>query len=349
MYRYDNIYLLVAAIVAFILIILFKINKKWRDNSIKKIVDKNLFKKVFPDFSLSRIRWKNILSFTGIILIIFSLGRPRWGSKEQEVKKEGIDIIVALDVSNSMLAQDLSPNRLERAKLALLQLIKKLKNDRLGIIVFGGQAYVQLPLTTDYSAAKLFINTINTKLIPTQGTAIGAAIDLGIESFNTKSPTQKAIIIITDGENHEDDAAKLAQLAAEKGIFVYTIGMGSEQGAPIPISGNNNNANSGNFKKDREGNTVITRLNENMLSEIATNGKGIFVRASNANSGLDAVMNELEKLEKTEFGSTVFIDYDDYYQYFLVIGIILLLIDFSMSNKSSKLLKKINLFSSEQS
>lgn len=338
MFRYDYIFLTVAAVVLFILLILFYYKKAWANRVKNKLVDQHLFFKILPTFSSSKLKWKNVLLTMGLLITILALGRPRWGTKEEEVKREGIDLMIALDVSNSMLAQDLSPNRLGRSKLALLQLVNKLKNDRIGIIVFGGQAYVQLPITSDYSAAKLFINTINTQLIPTQGTAIGSAIDLSIKSFNPESPTQKAIIVITDGENHEDDAIEAAQRAKSKGIFVHTIGMGSEQGAPIPTSAN------GNYKKDKEGNTVITRLNEEMLKDIADAGNGIFVRASNANSGLNTVLNELSKLEKTEYGSVVFTDFEDYYQSFLIVAIFILLFELLLDNKASSLARKINLF-----
>jgi Ca-activated chloride channel family protein len=240
-----------------------------------------------------------------------------------------------------MLAEDLSPNRLERAKRAIYQLIEKLHNDRLGIIVFAGDAYVQLPITTDYSSAKLFLETIGTDIVPTQGTAIGSAIDLAMESFDFENGTSKAIIVITDGENHEDDAAGSAAAAYTEGVSVHTIGMGSEKGAPIPIYKNGKQVG---FRADNTNNTVVTKLNESMLKEIASAGGGSYVRANNANAGLNIIMGEIDKLEKKEFGSTSIKDYEDRFQLFLIIALFLFILEYFISNRRSNKLDGINLF-----
>ena len=274
-------------------------------------------------------------------LLVIGIANPQIGTKLEEVKREGIDLIVAIDVSNSMKAEDLSPNRLERAKRAMLQMVEELKSDRLGLIVFAGQAYTQLPITTDYSAAKLFLNTIDTDIVPTQGTAIGAAIDLAIESFDYEAAGSKALVIVTDGENHEDDAIEAAEKAKEKGIQVYTIGMGSPNGAPIPLFRRGKKVG---YRQDGEGNTVVSSLNENMLRDISASGGGIYVRASNANSGFGAILDDLSGLEKAEFESQVYTDYEDRFQFFLATALLLFLTATVISEKKSKWTKNVNLF-----
>ncbi len=346
MFRFQHPYLLYLFALIAVLLVVFLIFYRWKQKQLKNLASKQVLQQILPDFSKSKATIKSILGLLALSFLIIAMANPQMGSKQQEVKKKGIDIVIALDVSNSMMAEDLSPNRLERSKRAILQMINRLGNDRICIIVFGGQSYVQLPLTTDYAAAKLFINTIHTGLIPTQGTAIGSAINLGVQSLDLKSPTQKAIIVITDGENHEDDAITAAQGAAEQGIFVHTIGMGSELGAPIPLYKGKRKL-PGAYRKDKEGQTVTTRLNQEMLEEIASAGKGSFIRASNSNSGLNMILKELNKLEKTEFGTKVYTDYDDYFQVFLAIALILFLLEFITSKRRFEWAKKLNLFSNE--
>ena len=273
--------------------------------------------------------------------LLLGLANLQLGTKVEEVKREGVDLMIALDVSNSMLAEDLSPNRLERAKRAIYQLIENLHNDRLGIIVFAGQSYVQLPITTDYSSAKLFLETIGTDIVPTQGTAIGSAIDLAMESFDFENGTSKSIIVITDGENHEDDAQAAAKNAAEKKVSVHTIGMGSAQGSPIPIYKNGNRVG---FRTDNTGNSIVTKLDENMLKEIASAGNGSYVRATNANAGLKIIMDEIGKMQKKEFGSKSIKDYEDRFQLFLIAALILIVLEYFIPNRKSSKLDKINLF-----
>jgi Ca-activated chloride channel family protein len=278
--------------------------------------------------------------------VIIGIVNPQSGTKLEEVKRKGADLMICLDVSNSMKAEDLKPNRLEKAKQSISKLVDKLEGDRIGIIVFGGEAYVQLPITTDYAAAKLFLESINTEMIPTQGTAIGAAIDLAVESFGKDEGKNKAILIITDGENHEDNAVKAAESAAEKGITIHAIGMGSVDGAPIPIY--KNNVREG-FRKDKEGNTVITKLDEKTLQEIATAGNGIFVRATNADAGLNYVLDAIGKLEKKEFESKMYSDYEDRFQWFIAAAFILLLIETFLTERKSKLYQQLNLFNDKKS
>src|ERR1700761_6582164 len=218
-----------------VFVLLFIAVSRWKRKSIAALGDKGIVKLMMPEVSLSRPLLKFIFFIVAYGFLVIAAADPRIGSKMEEVKRKQADLMILLDVSNSMLSQDLAPNRLENAKQAIAQLIDNLHNDRIGIVVFAGEAYVQLPITTDYSAAKLFLNTINTNMVPTQGTAIGAAIDMGMRSFDFKNGTGKAMIIITDGENHEDDAVAAAKNAADKDVMVNVIGIGSAQGAPIPI------------------------------------------------------------------------------------------------------------------
>ncbi len=347
MFRYQHPYLFFAFAFVLLIALIFIGHYYWRNKKINSLANADIIQKILPDFSVTKAFFKKLFALFGLSFFVLGLTNPQMGSKEMEVKKEGIDIVIALDVSNSMLAEDLTPNRLERAKRALLQMVNKLENDRVCIIVFGGQAYVQLPLTTDYSAAKLFINTINPGMIPTQGTAIGSAIYLGLKSLDFSYPTQKSIVVITDGENHEDDAIQAAKEAYQKGVIVHTIGMGSETGAPIPLyKGSRRIPNQ--YKKDNNGQTITTRLNEKMLREIAQNGQGDFVRATNSNSGLNKILKELSQLEKTTFGSKVFVDYEDYFQYFLAVALFFMLIEFLMSKRANLWLKKKNIFNDLQ-
>jgi len=259
------------------------------------------------------------------------------------VKRKGADIMIALDVSNSMKAQDIQPSRLERSKQAISRLIDRLEGDRIGIIVFAGEAYMQLPITTDYGAAKLFLNYIDTDIVPTQGTAIGAAIERATEAFPQDNKHNKAIIVITDGENHEDDAMVAARQANEKGIVVHTIGMGSVEGAPIPVFHNRVQVD---FKKDKVGNTIISRLDPEALSAISLEGGGKFIRATNSDDGLSAVIKEISKMEKSEFGAKMITDYEDRFQYFLAAGLLLLIIEFLISERKSKWFSQFRLFDS---
>jgi Ca-activated chloride channel family protein len=286
--------------------------------------------------AIKYILWRLAAAFLALALI-----NPQLGSKMAEVKVKGIDIIVALDVSNSMMAEDLSPNRLVSAKRAISKMLEKLQGDRVGIIVFAGQAYVQLPITSDYAAGKLFLSTIDTDVVPVQGTDIGAAIDLSMKSFSEESPAQKAIVIITDGENHEADAVVAAQEAAEQGIRVFTIGMGSQDGTPIPQY--NGNTRTG-FKKDQDGNIVVTKLNEQMLREIAKAGNGAYIRASNAEVGLEPLLAELNQIEKTDMGTVAYAEYEDRFQIFLALALLCLVLEFFLRNQKGRVAKRLKLF-----
>lgn len=323
----EYLYLLLVIPIFIALYILLRIINK---RQFKKFADSKFAEFLVPLASKSRSNTKFAIYMIVLALGIVALANLQTGSKMEEVKREGIDLYFCIDISNSMNAEDIAPNRLERSKQAINNLINKLNGDRIGIIIFAGNAYVQLPITTDYAAAKMFLSTINTSLIPSQGTEIGAAINLAAKSFG-ESEHQKAIVIISDGEDHENgNAIKAAQDAAQLGIKIYTIGMGLEDGAPIPIY--NQYGKRIGYKKDRENNIVITKLDDNMLRQIAEIGDGIYRRASNSNVGLDEIFDEINKSEKTEIESKVFTDYEDQFQWFLGAAIILLLIEILISS-----------------
>lgn len=341
MFRFEHTDILYALILIPILIGLFIWVLYWKKKSLARYGKWVIIQQLMPGISKTRDKVKFIILMLALVFLIFGLANPQIGSKLVEGERKGIDIFITLDVSNSMLAEDIKPNRLERAKQAISKLIDKLGNDRIGIIVFAGNAYMQLPITTDYGAAKMFLTTITTKAVPTQGTAIGEAIEMASKSFDDVTHS-RAIIVITDGENHEDDAMEAAKDATELGIQVYTIGMGLPDGAPIPEY--NQYGRRIGYKKDKQGNTVVTKLNESMLQQIASAGKGVYVRANNTESGLRTVFNEISKLEKTEFESKMFSDYEDRFQYFIAVGLILLIIELLIFERKNKWMSKIDLF-----
>lgn len=313
-------------------------------NNFKKLGQLGLINQLIPDVSNAKKTSKFILFLLGFSFLILGLCNLQTGSKMQEVKREGADIMVCLDVSNSMLAQDLSPNRLERAKLALENMIDKLQGDRLGIIVFAGEAYVQLPITTDYSSAKLFLESINTKIVPVQGTNIADAINKAVESFGKDEGKNKAIVVITDGENNEEakeSAIDAAEEAAKKNIVIHTIGVGSESGVPIP---NMVNGAAAGYKKDNAGNTVVTKLDPKILQDIAGSTKGVYVQASSADIGLDAILSKIAELDKKQMESKMYSDYEDQFQIFLMAALLFIVIESLISERVSKLWKKLNLF-----
>jgi Ca-activated chloride channel family protein len=345
MFRFAHplyLYWLALVPVAVILFIVMSYSKKI---AVKKFGDSVLFNQLAADVSRAKPALKFVLFVIAYSLLVTGLANPQIGTKLEEVKREGVDIIVALDVSNSMKAEDIKPSRLERSKQAISRLIDRLENDRIGIIVFAGTAYVQLPITTDFAAAKLFLSSIDTDIIPTQGTAIGAAIELAQKSFVGQDNKHKALIIITDGENHEDDAVEAARKAAKEGIIIHTIGMGTPEGAPIPVYRNSVQVD---FMKDHNGTTVITKLDQVTLEKIAAEGKGMFIRASNSDDGLNTILNEITKMDKKSFGTKMFTEYEDRFQYFIGAGLLFLLIEFMISNRKSKVIQRLNLFGEEK-
>ena len=310
-----------------------------RRRAIERFGDPATVSELMPEASTARPRYKFVLFSAAVLLLVVALARPQFGSKLKEVTRTGIELMLAVDVSNSMLAQDFEPSRLERTKFAIDRLTQQLEQDRIGLIVFAGDAFTQLPITSDYISAKMFLSSINPSMVSTQGTAIGAAINLAARSFTPDETTDKAIILITDGENHEDDAIGAAKAAAEKGIHVNIVGMGDPKGSPIPIQGSNN------YMKDKDGNVVITKLNEQMGQEIAAAGNGMYVRADNTNSALKALQKEIEKMNKTELDSKVYSEYDEQFQIFAWIALFLLIADFMTLDRKNHIFRKVKLFS----
>ena len=324
--------------------VFFILTRMYRRRSLRIFGDHALIVQLMPSVSTARPIIKFILWMLALYFIITAIAQPQFGSKLLTSKRKGVELIIALDVSNSMMAEDIKPNRLERAKRAIAKLTERLRDDKLGLIVFAGQAYVQLPITTDYVSAKLFLDAINTSIVPVQGTAIGAAIDMATKSFSPNFAGSKAVIVITDGENHEDDAVGAAKAAFEKKIIVHTIGMGLPQGAPIPMG----EAGSRDFLKDKSGNIVVTKLDENMLTQIATAGGGTYIRANNAEVGLNNLFNEIEKMEKTAMDSREYSEYDDQFPLFLSLALAMILIDFLILERKNKWLRNFRLFGNQK-
>ena len=322
-----------------IIYVLFRLAQKKRFERFAQIGMRDY---LVPTHSNRRTNFKFAVFLLALSCMILALANLQSGSKMEEVKREGIDLYLAIDVSNSMNAEDIVPSRLERSKQAINKLISELRGDRIGMIVFADKAFVQLPITTDYSAAKMFLSTVNTSLVASQGTAIAEAINLAVKSFSDEEHA-KAIVIISDGEDHENDVAvKAAQDAAKLGIRIYTIGMGLPEGAPIPEY--NQYGHQVGYRKDRQGNTIITRLDEQMLQKIAAAGNGIYVRASNSNVGLEKIYDDINKMDKSEIEAKVFTDYEDQFQWFVAAAIILLLIEVFISSGKRAWEKKFNIF-----
>jgi Ca-activated chloride channel family protein len=293
-----------------------------------------------PLYSRPKIILKYAVLLTAILLLICAAADPQIGTGTEEVKQTGIDVFICLDVSLSMKANDIKPSRLDKAKQQISNLINKLKGDRIGLVVFAGEAYVQFPLTTDYSAASLFLNAVDENSVPQPGTAIASAINLAVKSFDYRTPTQKVVVIITDGEDHEGDIDKAVSDAGSKNIKTYTIGLGTPDGSPIPIY--NAQGQQVDFKKDGDGNTVITKLDEGILKQIASEGNGKYFRGNNYEDYLDKIYSDLSSLTKSEFGVKKITVFEDRFYYLLVPAILLLLIEFFMSERKSPLFTRLN-------
>ncbi|HOY49038.1 MAG TPA: VWA domain-containing protein [Flavobacteriales bacterium] len=325
--------------------LLFAARMSWKRKAIKRFGDPALMEVLMPDRSQGKIRTKFFLLVGAWICLIIGLANPQIGSKYEEVKRQGVDLIIALDVSNSMLAEDIRPNRLERSKQAIIKLLDKLHDDRIGIVIFAGDAYLQLPFTNDYAAARMFLSTVSNESIQYQGTAIGAAIQMGVKSLPRGGIRNKAIIVISDGENHEDDALAEAKAAKEAGVIVHTLGIGTPDGSPIPEMRDGERIG---FKTDDAGQTVISRMNPQMLQEIAQAGGGKFVQASGSDIGLEELFNQINSMQKSDFGTKAFTDYEDRFQNFLVLALMILLVEFLVDERRSAISRKMNLFGTKR-
>lgn len=305
----------------------YALMRYFRKRRLKRFGDADLVKELMPSASGAK-GWIRVSLFAAAFFFFtIGLSRPQIGAKLKERSTKGVEIMIALDVSNSMLAEDYSPNRLERAKLSISSLVDRLRDDRIGLVVFAGTSFVQLPVTTDYASAKMFLNSIGTESVPVQGTAIGDAITTCIRSFSAQSEKSRAIILITDGENHEDDPVAAAKQAAEMGIRVFTIGVGSPEGKPVPVNGE--------LIKDKEGNIVVSRLDENILKDVARAGNGVYVRAGKSEFGLNPIVDDIKKMDEEMFSSVIFEEFDEQYMYFFAIALVLLVIEMLIGERKA--------------
>jgi len=301
---------------------------KMRRRRLRRFGDEELVKKLMPSYSRAKTWVRLSLFALAFFFFVIGLSRPQIGAKLKEHETKGAEIMIVLDVSNSMLAEDYSPNRLDRAKLAISRLVDKLRDDRIGLIVFAGNSFVQLPITTDYVSAKMFLNSISTESVPVQGTAIGDAINTAVRSFSAQSEKSRAVIVITDGENHEDDPVAAAAQAAELGVRVFTIGVGSPEGKPIPMDGE--------LLKDKDGEIVVTRLDEAVLQQVADAGNGVYVRAGNSEFGLNPIIDDIRKMDDEKYNSIVFEEFDEQFMYFLGFALFFFVIEMLVGERRSK-------------
>ncbi len=302
--------------------------RRARRKRVQRFGDEQLVRALMPSWSASKGWWRVVLFCLGFACFSIGLARPLLGAKLVERETKGAEIMICLDVSNSMLAQDYTPDRLSRAKLAISRIVDRLQGDRIGLIIFAGSSFVQLPITTDYVSAKMFLGSIDPQSVPIQGTAIGDAILTAARSFSVQSEKSRAIIVITDGENHEDDPVDAARQVAETGIRVYTIGVGSVQGQPIPKDGD--------LLKDKDGNIVVSRLDEETLKRIASVGNGAYVRAGGEEFGLNPILDEIRKLEDERFNSLVFEEYDEQYMYFFAAALFFFVLEALIGERRPK-------------
>ena len=320
-------YLLLLVLVP-LLPLLYGLARALRKQRIGKFGDPELVNALMPSWSGAKGWVRLVLFDLAFLCFVIGLARPQMGAKLQEKETKGAEIMICLDVSNSMLAKDYSPNRLERAKLAISRITDKLQGDRIGLIIFAGTPFVQLPITNDYVSAKMFLGSISTESIPVQGTAIGDAVLTAARGFSAQSEKSRAIIVITDGENHEDDPVDAAKQAADLGIKVYTIGVGSLRGEPIPMDGD--------LLKDKDGNIVVTHLDEGTLRRMAEVGGGAYVHAGNEEFGLNPIINDINRMEEEYFKSMVFEEYDELYMYFFAVALALLVIEMLIGSRRWK-------------
>ena len=332
-------YLLIIALIP-LLFLLQGVMQYRKRKALRRFGDPALVGRLSPRVSTRRALVKLTLYSVALFFFAIGLARPQIGVRVREVERRGVEIMIALDVSNSMLAQDYSPNRLERAKMAISRLVDRLQQDRIGLIVFAGDAFVQLPITTDYVSAKIFLSSISTASVARQGTNIGEAIITGLRSFSGAAENSRALILITDGEDHEEEALEAARMAKESGVRIFCIGIGSEQGKPIPLP-------NGDLLKDEQGNIVVTKLDEAGLVEIARIGTGSYVRAGNGDFGLEAIVDGIHELDRQMYSSEVFEDFDEQYMYFFGIALFFLLLEFVVNNRKGRRIKSFDVLGSK--
>ncbi|MFS4454538.1 VWA domain-containing protein [Maribacter sp. 2304DJ31-5] len=329
-----------------VLVVLFLLLLIWKKRTQKRFADHALLKRLVPNRSYYKGTLKLILFLLGLSLLILGLVNPKIGTKLETVKREGVDIVFAVDVSKSMLAEDIAPNRLEKAKRLVSEIINQLASDRIGIIAYAGQAFPQLPITTDYGAAKMFLQSMNTNMLTSQGTAINEAIELATTYYDDDEQTNRVLFIISDGEDHsEGSASNAVEAAVDEGIKIYTIGVGKSKGAPIPIK---RNGILESLKKDAQGEVVITKLNETVLADISGEGNGKYIDGSNTDEAVEFIKEELLKMDKKEFEAKQFAEYKDQFQWFLGAGLLFLFLEIFILDRKTRWLKKLNLFNEKQ-
>jgi len=324
-----------------VIILVFILLQIWRRSVQRKFADNLLLKRLSPNQSLFKSILKIVILCGVFACLSIALVNPKIGTKLETVRSQGVDIVFAVDVSKSMLAEDIAPNRIDKSKQLVTQIINSLNSDRVGIIAYAGKAFPQLPITTDYASAKMFLQNMNTDMLSSQGTAISEAIQLAKTYYDDEEQTNRVLIIISDGEDHGGEATDIAEEANEKGIKILTVGVGDTKGGPIPIKRNGVILN---YKKDNKGETVITRLNEETLKEIAEETNGVYINGSNTAEVVDAIKEVLDNMDKTEFESKQIADFKDQFQWFIAFGILLLFIDIFFLERKTKWLKKLNLF-----
>lgn len=315
MFRFANVEMLWCLVVVPCLLLVMVVMRVLYRRRVQSFAQGAMQRLLMPYASRSRYWVRAGFFLLACISLIIGLARPQYGLKQVKTKREGIEVMVVLDVSRSMLAQDVQPSRLARAKMEIIKLLGTLREDRIGLILFAGKAYVQLPITSDFVAARQFISSVSTDMISEQGTALGAALELAYSSFSPQAQVGKAIVVIFDGENHEDDPLAVAQQAEAHGVVIHTVGIGSPTGAPIPLPG-------GGLKRDGEGRTVVTHLDEQTLAQVALSAHGLYMRATNTTSGLSPIVAELDKMQKGEFEQVAYANFNERYQVFFLAALI---------------------------
>ncbi|SNR17391.1 VWA domain-containing protein [Tenacibaculum jejuense] len=338
---YFSLFIIIPIMTVIFLLVLW-----WKKNTQKKFTNKELLAKLAPNASTFKSVLKLIFLLVGLSFLIISLVNPKMGTKLQTVKREGVDIIFALDVSKSMLAKDIAPNRLEKSKQIISKIIDKLGSDRVGIIIYAGNAYPLLPITTDHAAAKMFLQNANPDMVSSQGTAINEALDLSKTYYNNEEQTNKFLVIISDGEDHQEETKQKAQDIANEGVKVYTIGVGTETGGPIPIELNGGHIG---YKKNRQGETVITKRKADVLESIANVANGKYIDGNKTEQPVKMIEKIISNAQKSEFETTQFSDYKDQFQWFIGIGILFLVIDMFFFERKTKWIKKVDLFNEKES
>ncbi|WP_424492641.1 vWA domain-containing protein [Salinimicrobium sp. GXAS 041] len=324
-----------------VLVLLFLLVIIWKKRTQKKFADIDLFQRLSPNRSIIKSILKVVVLSLAIACLVVALVNPKVGTKLETVKREGVDVVFAVDVSKSMLAEDIAPNRLEKSKQLVTQIINNLASDRVGIIAYAGSAFPQLPITTDYSAAKMFLQGMNTDMVSSQGTAINEAIELATTYYNDEDQTNRVLFILSDGEDHQGEIENMVEAAAEQGIQIYTIGVGTQKGGPIPEK---RNGIIQSYKKDRNGETVITRLDQQTLQEIASEANGEYIEGNVTSEVTEKVTEILQNMDKKEFEAKQVADYKSQFQWFLALGLFFLLLDIFLLERKTSWLRKLNLF-----